>query len=202
MPPPNKTLSHLSCHPSVTVLQERFLAKNRSRYTGVSQLHSHQSRHTVPLSSCREKMSTNFSCSQTFRGPPRDVLAKTQGCPTRKFVFPRFRGTCRTFWPPTVAHGHPFMWKTCTPPEDIRTQKFECVPPFSLPDLKGLCRGLLEGFAGVPHKVFPRYGLMLMTWQTGGVNRTLSRVNGAPSLCAPLRSLQTCSTRFTPVTER
>ena len=54
--PDKKTLSHLSCHPTVTMststarsVAGKFPCNNRSRYTGVSQLHSHQSRYTVPL---------------------------------------------------------------------------------------------------------------------------------------------------------
>ena len=51
-------------------------------------------------------------------GPLRGIPAKPRDISPRKFVFPGFEGHTELFGP------HPFMWKTPTPPEDIRTPKF------------------------------------------------------------------------------
>ena len=48
----------------------------------------------------------------------RDIPAKIPGYPAKKFGFPGFRRTYRTFWP------RPFTRKTPTRPGDVRTQKF------------------------------------------------------------------------------
>ena len=63
-----------------------------------------------------QKLNTNIF-SQTFRAPP-GYPSKIPGYPAKKVWFPCFRGTYRTFCPP------PFTWKTPTPLENIRTQKF------------------------------------------------------------------------------
>ena len=63
-----------------------------------------------------QKLNTHFF-SQTFRAPP-GYPSKLPGYPAQKVWFPWFRGTYRTFGP------HPFMCKTPTPTENIRTQKF------------------------------------------------------------------------------
>ena len=51
-------------------------------------------------------------------GHRRDIPAKSRDIPPKKFCFPGFEGHTELFGP------HPFMWKTPTPPENIRTQKF------------------------------------------------------------------------------
>ena len=51
-------------------------------------------------------------------GRLRDILAKSRDIPPKKFDFPGFEGHTEPFGP------HPFKWKTPTPPENIRTQKF------------------------------------------------------------------------------
>ena len=56
------------------------------------------------------ELNTNYLFSN-FSGAPQHIPAKSPGYPTKKVWFPWFRGTYRTFWPPT-------------PPEDIRTKKF------------------------------------------------------------------------------
>ena len=58
-----------------------------------------------------------MTSDQTF-GRPRDIPAKSQDIPPKKFDFPGFEGHIEFFGP------HPFTWKTPTPPENIRTQKF------------------------------------------------------------------------------
>ena len=55
--------------------------------------------------------------SQTFRAPP-GYPGKIPGYPAQKFDFPGFEGHTELFGP------HPFVWKTPTPPENIRAQKF------------------------------------------------------------------------------
>ena len=62
--------------------------------------------------------------SQTFRLPP-GYPSKIPEDPAKNVGFPWFRGTYRTFWAP------PFTWKTPTPAENIRTQKFGFVLLFS-----------------------------------------------------------------------
>ena len=49
---------------------------------------------------------------------PRDIPAKSRDIPPKKFDFPGFEGHTELFGP------HPFTWKTPTPPENVRTQKF------------------------------------------------------------------------------
>ena len=49
---------------------------------------------------------------------PRDIPLKIPGYPAKKFGFPGFEGHMDFFGP------HPFMGKTTTPPEDIRTKMF------------------------------------------------------------------------------
>ena len=67
---------------------------------------------------CRErKLNTNFFFLKLF-GHLRDIPAKSRDIPLKKFGFPGFEGHTERFGP------HPFTWKTPTPPEDIRTQKF------------------------------------------------------------------------------
>ena len=44
--------------------------------------------------------------SQTFRAPP-GYPGKIPGYPAQKVWFPGFRGTYRTFWPPTPSRGRP-----------------------------------------------------------------------------------------------
>ena len=51
-------------------------------------------------------------------GHPRDIPAKSRDIPPKKFGFPGFEGHTELFGP------HPFVWKTPTPPENIRAQKF------------------------------------------------------------------------------
>ena len=51
-------------------------------------------------------------------GRRRDIPAKSRDIPPKKFDFPGFEGHTELFGP------HPFMWKTPTPLENIRTQKF------------------------------------------------------------------------------
>ena len=63
-----------------------------------------------------QELNTNLF-SQMFRAPP-GYPSKIPGRPARKRWFPWLWGTYRIFGP------HPFKWKTPTPPEDIRTQKF------------------------------------------------------------------------------
>ena len=55
-----------------------------------------------------------FLFSQTFRALP----AKSREIPPKEFGFPGFEGHTDLFGP------HPFTWKTPTPRENIRTQKF------------------------------------------------------------------------------
>ena len=55
--------------------------------------------------------------SQTFRAPP-GYPGKIPGYPTKKFDFHGFEGHTELFVP------HPFTWKTTTPRENIRAQKF------------------------------------------------------------------------------
>ena len=64
-----------------------------------------------------QKLNTNCFFSKLF-GHRRDVLAKSRDIPPKKFDFPGFEGHTELFGP------HPFMWKTPTPPENIRAQKF------------------------------------------------------------------------------
>ena len=47
-------------------------------------------------------------------GRPRDIPAKSRDIPPKKFDFPGFEGHTELFGP------HPFVWKTPTPPENIR----------------------------------------------------------------------------------
>ena len=58
-------------------------------------------------------------------GCRRDVPAKIWDFPPKKFDFPGFEGHTELFGP------HPFTWKTPTPPENIRTQKFRFLLFFS-----------------------------------------------------------------------
>ena len=51
-------------------------------------------------------------------GHPRDIPAKSRDIPPKKFDFPGFEGHTELFGP------HPFVWKTPTPPENVRAQKF------------------------------------------------------------------------------
>ena len=63
------------------------------------------------------ELNTNFFFSN-FRAP-LGYPGKLPGYPaTRKFDFPGFEAHTKLFGP------HPFTWKTPTPPENIRTQKF------------------------------------------------------------------------------
>ena len=48
----------------------------------------------------------------------RDIPAKSRDIPPKKFDSLGFEGHTELFGP------HPFTWKTPTPPENIRTQKF------------------------------------------------------------------------------
>ena len=59
---------------------------------------------------------TNFFSLELF-GRPRDP-GKIPGYPAQKVWFPWFEGHTALFGP------HPFTWKTPTPPENTRTQKF------------------------------------------------------------------------------
>ena len=77
----------------------------------------------------RELNTTSFFFLKLF-GHPWDIPAKIPGYPAKKFGFPEFRRTCRTFWPPTPSHGRP-----PPPPEDIRTKKVWVWVPFFLPAL-------------------------------------------------------------------
>ena len=45
--------------------------------------------------------------SPTFHAPPRDITTKIPGYPAKKFGFPGFRRTYRTFWPRTLHVEHP-----------------------------------------------------------------------------------------------
>ena len=63
------------------------------------------------------KLNTNFFFLKLF-GHPRDIPAKSRDIPPKKFDFPGFEGHTELFGP------QPFVWKTPTPPENIRTQKF------------------------------------------------------------------------------
>ena len=56
--------------------------------------------------------------SQTFRAPP-GYPSKIPGYPTKKAWFPWVSKDI-----PNLFGPHPFTWKTPTPPENIRTQKF------------------------------------------------------------------------------
>ena len=51
-------------------------------------------------------------------GTPLDIPAKSRDVPPEKFDFPGFEGHTELFGP------HPFMWKTPTPLENIRTRMF------------------------------------------------------------------------------
>ena len=65
--------------------------------------------------------------------------AKSRAIPPKKFDFSGFEGHTELFGP------HPFTWKTPTPPENIRTQKFGFGFLFFVPDgpLRGSsCRNL------------------------------------------------------------
>ena len=64
------------------------------------------------------KLNTNFFFSQTFRAPPGYPGKIWRDIPPKKFDFPGFEEHIELFGP------HPFMWKTPTPPEKIRTKKF------------------------------------------------------------------------------
>ena len=63
------------------------------------------------------KLNTNFFFLKLF-GRLRDIPAKSRDIPPKKFDFPGFEAHIELFGP------HPFTWKTPTPPENIRTQKF------------------------------------------------------------------------------
>ena len=63
------------------------------------------------------KLNTNFFFIKLF-GRSRDIPAKSRDIPPKRFCFPGFEGHTELFGP------HPFTWKTPTPPENIRTQKF------------------------------------------------------------------------------
>ena len=63
------------------------------------------------------KLNPNFFSLKLF-GHPRDIPAKSRDIPPKKFDFPGFGGHTELFGP------HPFVWKTPTPPENIRAQKF------------------------------------------------------------------------------
>ena len=54
-----------------------------------------------------------------------DIPAKSRDIPPKKFDFPGFEGHTELFGP------RPFMWKTPTPPANVRTQKFGFVLFFS-----------------------------------------------------------------------
>ena len=59
------------------------------------------------------ELNTNFFFLKLF-GRPRDIPAKSRDIPPKKFDFPGFEGHTELFGP------HPFVWKTPTPPENIR----------------------------------------------------------------------------------
>ena len=69
------------------------------------------------LNKDKDVVSPNFFFSN-FSGASRDIPAKSRDIPLKKFDFPGFEGHTELFGP------HPFMWKTPTPPENIRAQKF------------------------------------------------------------------------------
>ena len=72
--------------------------------------------------------------SQTFRVLPGYIPAKSQNIPPKKFDSLGFEGHTELFGP------HPFTWKTPTPPENIRTQKFRFGFFFSMERKKGSLR--------------------------------------------------------------
>ena len=64
-----------------------------------------------------QKLNPNIFFLKLF-GRFRDIPAKSRDIPPKKFDSLGFEGHTELFGP------HPFMWKTPTPPENIRTQKF------------------------------------------------------------------------------
>ena len=64
-----------------------------------------------------EKLNTNFFFSN-FSGAAGISWQKSRDIPPKMFDFPGFEGHTELFGP------HPFTWKTPTPPENIRTNKF------------------------------------------------------------------------------
>ena len=63
------------------------------------------------------KLNPNFFSLKLF-GQLRDIPAKSRDIPPKKFDSLGFEGHTELFGP------HPFVWKTPTPPENIRAQKF------------------------------------------------------------------------------
>ena len=73
----------------------------------------------LQLSSCYcrgRELNPNIFFLKLF-GRFRDIPAKSQDIPPKKFDFPGFEGHTEFFDP------HPLKWKTPTPPEDSRTKK-------------------------------------------------------------------------------
>ena len=64
-----------------------------------------------------QKLNLNFFFSN-FSGTSGKIPAKSRDIPPKKFDFPGFEGHTELFGP------HPFVWKTPTPPENIRAQRF------------------------------------------------------------------------------
>ena len=64
-----------------------------------------------------QKLNPNVFFLKLF-GRFRDTPAKSRDIPPKKFDSLGFEGHTELFGP------HPFTWKTPTPPENIRTQKF------------------------------------------------------------------------------
>ena len=101
---------------------------------------------------------------KTFRAPPR-YPNKILGYPTQKSDFPGFEGHTKFLGP------HPFMWKTPTPPEYIRTQKFAWFQFF---------RGRSDWTTGAPHdgNECKKYRVCARLWRTllyGYFNRSGSK---------------------------
>ena len=72
---------------------------------------------SLRLISLEDKNWTQTFFSQTFRAPP-GYPGKIPGHPAKKFGFPGFQRTYRTFWPPpqqmSITHTHTCMDQVCT----------------------------------------------------------------------------------------
>ena len=76
------------------------------------------------------ELNTNFFLN--FSGHPRDIPAKIPGCPAKKFAFPGFRRTYRTFLAPTPSRGRPPPHPKISGPKSLGLGSL-FFPPVSFP---------------------------------------------------------------------
>ena len=76
-----------------------------------------------PLDSRERKLNTNFFFLKLF-GHLRDIPAKSRDIPPKKFGFPGFEGTYRTFWPPPLHGGRPPLHRRVSGPKSLSLGSF------------------------------------------------------------------------------